>query len=335
MTAPILLTKSCHDMDFIMWLVTSPTSPNTSDPPHLPSYITSSGHLNHFRRARKPVAAGSATNCLSCPIENTCIYSSKNIYITKLFDISDLDWPLKTVVPEIEDLYDVKGKDTAKARLLEVLAEDYTSETPDDVVKRRPWFGRCVWECDNDVNDDQTVTISWEDDPLPPISNGHASTNGVVEDINGAKEEVVGDVGGLTGRAAKTAIFHMTAPTELICERRGRIYGTTGEITYDSTTISVHSFATGKTTTYVPEVRGLGHGGGDEWLAENFCQAVEEVKAGVAVDEAQRKWLGVSIEEIVRSHVAVFAAERARTERTVVDWKQFWDAEVEGHLAPS
>ncbi|KAF2429477.1 streptomycin biosynthesis protein StrI [Tothia fuscella] len=334
-TGPILLTKSCHDIDFLMWLVASPTSPSNSEPPHLPSYISSSGHLNHFRKARKPAAAGNATNCLSCPIESTCIYSSKNIYINKLLDVEDLDWPLPTVVPEIEDIYKAKGKEDAKQRLLEALGEDYTPDTPDSVIKQRPWFGRCVWECDNDVNDDQTVTISWEDDPLPPAQeNGtfNGTNNGVVESRDGAKEQVRGDASGLTGRAAKTAIFHMTAPTELICERRGRIYGTTGEITYDSTTISVHSFATGKTVKYVPEVRGIGHGGGDEWLAENFCKAVEQVNAGGAVEEAQKQWLGVSIEEIVRSHVAVFAAERARTERSVVDWRKFWREEVERHV---
>ena len=332
-TAPILLTKCCHDIDFLMWLLASPTSPTGSDPPHLPSLITSTGILNQYRKARKPLAAGSATNCLSCPIESTCIYSSKNIYVRKLLDVDDTDWPLKIVVPEIEDLIRDKGKLAAEERLLEVLAEDYSSEMPDSEVKKRPWFGRCVWECDNNVNDDQTVTITWNDDPLPThLDKGHSVISTTAKDESIAKAG--GEVGRLKGRGAKTAIFHMTAPTEKICERRGHVYGTTGEITYDEHTISVHSFVTGKTTAYHPEARGGGHGGGDEWLAENFCYAVQSVLSGkMDAEEAQKHWLGCGIEEIVRSHVAVFAAEKARRERLVVDWGQFWAEEVEGRLA--
>ena len=332
-TAPILLTKCCHDIDFLMWLLTSPTSSTGTDPPHLPSLITSTGLLNQFRKARKPLAAGSATNCLSCPIESTCIYSSKNIYVRKLLDVGDTEWPLRIVVPEIEDLLKDKGKEGAENRLLEVLAEDYTSETPDSEVKKRPWFGRCVWECDNNVNDDQTVTITWDDDPLPtPQTNGHAP-NGTAEANDESIAKASGEVGGLNGRGAKTAIFHMTAPTEKICERRGHVYGTMGEITYDEHSISVHSFLTDETKTYIPEARGGGHGGGDEWLAENFCYAVQAVNAGkLDAESAQKRWLGCGIEEIVRSHVAVFAAEKARKERLVVNWPEFWKKEVEGQL---
>jgi predicted dehydrogenase len=323
MTAPSLLTKCCHDIDFLMWLLASPTSSTTGDLPHLPSSIAATGSLNQFRKARKPLAASSATNCLSCPIEKTCLYSAKSIYLGKFLDVDDTDWPLKTVVPEIEDLCKNEGKEFAKSRLLQVLETDYTSETPDSEVKQQPWYGRCVWESDNDVCDDQTVTLTWEDSLLEVGD----LANGTSPEIT-TKEE-----GKLEDRGAKTAIFHMTAPTEVVCERRGRIYGTTGEITYDSFTISVHSFADGKTETFTPEGRGGGHGGGDEWLAENFCKAVEAVLTGaMQADEAQRRWLGCGIEEIVRSHVAVFAGEKARKERVVVDWGDFWAEQVAGRL---
>jgi hypothetical protein len=289
-----------------MWLICSAPSNDQTSSPHLPSFITSSGNLIHYRRARKPPAAGSATNCLSCPIQQDCAYSSKNIYVEKCFNHGDLDWPLKTVVPEIEDIYRKDGKEKAKTRLLEVLSEDYSNITPESEIKRRPWFGRCVWESDNNVCDDQTVTITWEDDPLG------------------------GEGGILDGRTAKTAIFHMTAPTEKICERRGRIYGTLGEITYDEDLVSVYSLLTGKTKVYKPEsVQGGGHGGGDDSLAEHFCKAVGATISGeMDAEMAQRKWLGCDLEEVVRSHVTVFAAEKARTQRTVVDWREFWDMEV-------
>ncbi|KAE9977133.1 hypothetical protein BLS_001357 [Venturia inaequalis] len=332
-TAPSLLAKSCHDIDFLMWLIASPASPHTADPRsvHLPSFISSTGTLNQFRKARKPIAAGSATNCLSCPIESSCLYSAKNIYLENLINKQNvLDWPVDVIVPEMEDLYRDSGKHVAVKRLLTALEEDYIPTTPN--IKDRAWYGRCVWECDNDVCDDQVVTITWEDDPLPPSETtiGHA-----IDGTNIAKEgndPLPTEVGNLNGRAAKTAIFHMIASTEKICERRGRIYGTKGELTYDLDYISVNDFITGKTTKYSPPASTGGHGGGDGALAENFCKAVQAVNEGVDVEKAQRRYLGVTIEEVVRSHVAVFAAERARLERRVVDWDAFWEEEVVGHL---
>lgn len=315
-----------------MWLIASPASPHTADPRrvHLPSFISSTGTLNQFRKARKPLAAGSATNCLSCPIESSCLYSSKNIYVENLVNKNILDWPVDVIVPEMEDLYRDSGKDVAVEKLLTALAEDYTPTTPN--IKDRAWYGRCVWECDNDVCDDQVVTITWEDDPIPPSNSTNGYAIDGIDNKKEANEPLPTEIGNLNGRAAKSAIFHMIASTEKICERRGRIYGTKGEITYDLDYISVNDFLTGKTTKYTPEAATGGHGGGDGALAENFCRAVQAVNEGVDVEDAQRRYLGVSIEEIVRSHVAVFAAEKARRERRVVDWDAFWEEEVVGHL---
>ncbi|TLD37141.1 NAD(P)-binding protein [Venturia nashicola] len=313
-TAPSLLTKSCHDIDVLLWLLCSPENAEDTLPPHLPSTISSSGLLSQFRNARKPIAAGNATNCLACPIEKSCIYSARSIYLDKHLASGNTGWPVKIVVPEIEDIFKSKGKEAAETRLLEALAEDYTTETPDEEIKARSWYGRCVYDADNDVLDDQTVTITWEDDPLP----------------NSAYKSE--ELGGLNGRGAKQALFHMTSPTAKICERRGRIYGTKGEISYDSTTIQVHTFVTGHTETIRPEAPSAeqGHGGGDDGLAIQFLGAVKHVLEGGHVEKAQREWLGFDLEEGVRSHVAVFAAEKARLEKVVLDWKSFWDEEVEG-----
>jgi hypothetical protein len=282
----------------------------------LPKALTSSGTLNQFRKARKPRAAGNATNCFKCPIEDTCNHSAKNIYLTKHFDKNDFGWPVKIVVPEIEDIYRSQGEDAVRSELLARLRDDYDAETPDEEIKKRNWFGRCVWESDNNVCDDQTVTITWDDAPLPSETPNDQ-----------------GDRGDLNGRGAKSATLHMIAPTSKICERRGRVYGTLGEISYDSFSIEVHDFATGKTTTHHPPRAGGGHGGGDDGLANNFVRAVKAVKdSELDAVAAQRKHLGCSLDEVVRSHIAVFAAERARTEGRTVDWKDFWSSEVESHL---
>jgi predicted dehydrogenase len=316
-TAPSLLTKSCHDIDFLLWMLCSPLTNSTEakEPPHLPTSVTSTGSLNIYRKARKPVAAGTATNCISCPIEPTCKHSAKSRYVDKHFEMKDLGWPVKIVVPEIEDLWEKQGKTIAREKLLDVLKEDYNEDTADHKLKAKPWFGRCVFESDNDVCDDQVVTMTWKDDPLP----GDTKTENR-------------QYGGLNGRGAKTALFHMIAPTEKICERRGRIYGTEGEITYDSTTISVYNFTTGYTKIHKPKQMGGGHGGGDDGLANNFVSAVQAVKNGMGAEEAQRIHLGCDLEEVVRSHIAVFMADSARKGNRVVEWEKFWENEVDGRL---
>lgn len=289
-----------------MWMLCSQPSKRADQPPHLPSHITSTGSRTFFRRARKPKEAGNATNCLSCPHEPDCIYSAKNIYIGKHLARGNAAWPVKIVNPEIEDIFKTEGPEAAESKLLESFAEDYDSSTPAEEVQARPWFGRCVFESDNDVVDDQTVTLTWADDPLPG--------------------------GELGSRGAKSALFHMVAFTEKQCERRGRIYGTKGEIAYDSTTIDVHTFADGKTVTHAPHLAGSGHGGGDEGLVRQFLGAVNEVhREGMRAKEAQRTYLGCDLEEAVRSHMVVFAAEEARREGRVVEWGTWWEG-VRGEL---
>ncbi|KAF2097683.1 NAD(P)-binding protein [Rhizodiscina lignyota] len=308
-TAPSLLTKSCHDIDFLLWLLCSPPkSAAAGYPPHLPSYVSSMGSLKNFRRSRKPHAAGNATNCLSCPIESECMYSAKKIYLERHLQNGDTGWPVKIVASDIEDIYRAHGKAAAETRLLETLAEDYDASTSREEVQKRPWFGRCVWECDNDVADDQIVTIEWQDDPISPLTNGNGNSDT------------------LKGRVAKTATFHMIAHSLAQCERRGRIYGTGGEISYDSKTITVHDFAKGTTDTYHPKQMGGGHGGGDQGIVQQYLLAIDAVKSGREnVSEAQREYLGCSLEEVVRSHAMVWAAEDARHERKSVNWKEWWD----------
>ncbi|KAL9096696.1 MAG: hypothetical protein Q9165_001184 [Trypethelium subeluteriae] len=320
-SAPSLLTKSCHDIDFLLWLLSS-SPPRSNLPPHPPSTLSSTGRLTYLHKGRKPIAAGSATNCLSCPIEPTCTYSAKKIYLDKRLKAGNTSWPVIIVNPEIEDLYTTQGLPAAEAALLNSLAENYDDATPKAEVEWRPWFGRCVWECDNDVCDDQVVTLTWDDDPLPQGQIGGVDENANVSD---------GGEGGnvLKRRMAKTATFHMIAYTEAQCHRRGRVYGTKGEIAYDSKTISVYDFASGEVKVHQPHQPRGGHGGGDAGLVRQFVSAVEAVRNGMAVPEAQKRFVGCSMEEIIRSHAVVFAAEEARREGRVVQWRDWWKREVE------
>jgi len=258
--------------------------------------------------------AGDATNCLSCPTETECLYSAKKIYLEGQLDQGNAAWPVNIVDPEIEDLMKSrKSSDSndARQRLLERLSEDYDKSTSQGEVDPRPWFGRCVYESGNDVCDDQVVTMIWEDAPLPLTPGANMENR-------------------IRGRGAKIATFHMVASTEKQCERRGRIYGTKGEIEYDSKVIRVYDFETKAARTHQAHQPGGGHGGGDAGLAWQFVKAIQAVQMQkMNVAEAQKQFIGCTLEEIIRSHAMVFAAEEARKERNVVNWADWWSSNVE------
>ncbi|KAI5862562.1 NAD(P)-binding protein [Durotheca rogersii] len=322
-TAPSLLTKSCHDIDLLLWLLCSPPeSPGAAaaaaaaEPPHLPAEVASSGSLQFFRRARKPRAAGAATNCLRCAAEPDCLYSSRRVYESARhegLETGNTRWPLSVVLPDIESF----GGDVERARaaLLARLAEDYGPDTPQAEIDARNWFGRCVFESDNDVCDEQVVTIRWEDDPLP----GGA----------GAGNEGGGGGDALGRRGAKQATFHMVAQTKRQCHRFTHVYGTRGEVYADSRTIAVEDFASGARRELRPKLESLGHGGGDHGLTRQFVLAVDRVKNHAwPAPRAQRELVGCSLEDVVRSHALVFAAEEARRRRCAVDWPDWWRRNV-------
>lgn len=215
---------------------------------------------------------------------------------------------------EIEDLLVQEGAAVAIDRLRECLAENYSDKTPAEEIDDRPWFGRCVYESHNDVCDDQIVTMTWEDEPL--------FTPQERDTIQNPK-----------GRGAKTAIFHMVAFTEKQCERRGRVYGSEGEIEYDGKAITVHNFATKETQTHHPQQLGGKHGGGDKGLVQQFVKAIHAVKSKTSsVEDAQKTHIGCTMEDIIRSHAMVFAAEEARKQKKVIDWKKWWFNNVEEAL---
>lgn len=308
-TAPSLLTKSCHDIDLLLWLICTPPKGALTQQLHHPREVSSTGSLLYFKKQRKPELAGAATNCYSCAAEKNCIYSAKKIYIYDHLEQGKAGWPLTAIDPDIEDMYIQGEKQAARARLEKRLRENYLKKHS-EVASQRSWYGRCVFEAHNDVCDDQIVTMSWEADPLS-----------VVEYTPMPKR--------LHGRGAKNAIFHMVASTEKQCERRGRIYGARGELEYDSSKIRVYDFATQQATTYHPPEAGGGHGGGDSGLAMAFFNAVKAVREGTHdVEAAQQEYIGCTLTDVVRSHAMVFAAEEARWQKKVVNWGQWWQDNV-------
>lgn len=83
----------------------------------------------------------------------------------------------------------------------------------------------------------------------------------------------------------------------------------------------VFDFLTRKKTHYAPPSEGGYHGGGDTGLARAFVKAVAEKNQAA---------LGVTPEEVLDSHLLVFAAEQARKTGTVVDFNEFKEKSLQG-----
>ncbi|KAL8776356.1 MAG: hypothetical protein Q9213_008305 [Squamulea squamosa] len=130
----------------------------------MPSLVSSLGNLSLFIKRRKPGAAGNATNCFSCSYEPSCNWSAKKMYIEKLYDKGHTDFPLLVIVPDIEESTAKAGTEYRRAVLTDVLSSDYNASTPKTTIESKQWYGRCMWESDNGILDDQIVTLTWDDD---------------------------------------------------------------------------------------------------------------------------------------------------------------------------
>jgi predicted dehydrogenase len=118
----MLMAKSCHDLDWLHYIVGQP-----------PTRISSFGRLSHFTPENRPT--GAADRCLDCSVESECAFSAKRIYGERLA-AGDHGWPLSVVVNEP------------------------TEQALEDALRDGP-YGRCVYTCDNDVVDHQVVAMEF------------------------------------------------------------------------------------------------------------------------------------------------------------------------------
>ncbi|RHY36115.1 hypothetical protein DYB38_004829 [Aphanomyces astaci] len=264
----MLMAKSCHDIDYIHFLMQKD-----------PRAVSSFGSLLHFRPEEKPANAGD--RCLDCPVESSCVYSAKRMYLDEcditLPDIESIGEDRVTLTKSKNGWY--YGKCAAStgytAWPLEVLHESPNVDTITESLRTGP-YGRCVYSCDNDVVDNQVVTFQYKD--------------------------------------GSTASFTMVAFTESQCARKTKVFGTTGELTGDGTTIRHFDFLTRVVTEYTPSAppatsKLRGHGGADYFLVENFVEGVRTNNPEVLMTGAA---------ESLKSHLMVFAAEEARLKDTVI-----------------
>jgi predicted dehydrogenase len=200
-TGPMLLAKCCHDLDWLGYVIGRRCTA-----------VSSFGGLSQLRPERRPAGAGE--RCVECAIEADCAFSAPRIYLG-LHDRGERGWPL------------------------DVLAWPPTRENLEAALREGP-YGRCVWDCDNDVVDHQVVALAYE--------------------------------GGVTASLTMTAYTRMRP-------RETRIFGTRGELYGDGNRVEVYDFLTREVTrheTGVPSDGEIptGHGGGDDGAMDDFVAAV-------------------------------------------------------------
>ncbi|KAF8704532.1 Oxidoreductase family, C-terminal alpha/beta domain, partial [Rhizoctonia solani] len=153
-------------------------------------------------------------------------------------------------------------------------------------------YGMCVYESPNDVCDHQVVNIEF--------SNG------------------------------TTASFTMVAFTKLICERQTRVHLTHGEVVGDSNVFTTSDFRTNETRRHRPSSMDA-HGDGDMGVVREFVRCVAHRLARKGNSGGEREDddrdgggdLGYPVSEVLRSHLAVFCAEKARRDGTVILFEEF------------
>ena len=75
LASPLIMQKSCHDMDLLVWLAGSGCES-----------VASFGDLTYFREENAP--AGSARRCCDCPLKDSCRFSAYRCYLPVAGD-----WP--------------------------------------------------------------------------------------------------------------------------------------------------------------------------------------------------------------------------------------------------
>ena len=128
-TSPMILQKSCHDMDILTWLLGKKCKA-----------VSSFGGIQLFKKECAP--EGATPYCLGgCKAKEHCVFDAEKIYITSP----------KTGRATHNDNW-----------ITSILSVENTVESTYEALKNGP-YGRCVYHCDNDVVDHQQTILLMED----------------------------------------------------------------------------------------------------------------------------------------------------------------------------
>lgn len=208
----MLLQKSCHDMDILQWLIGKKCRK-----------VQSFGALTYFTEKNMP--EGAPDYCIEgCPKGDVCPYNAVKLYL----DDKKNDWFRTTCAREAEP----------------------TDEMVEKAI-RTTQYGKCVFKCDNDVVDHQTVNMLFEDDITVTFTMNAFNKGGRFMHIMGTKGEM---------RAALDK----------------------------ETPITLYDFET-KQTTEIPLTAGdgiaSGHGGGDEGIITSLYEYLTDQYTGSSISE--------------------------------------------------
>ena len=158
-TTPIILAKSCHDLDILRWMIGKPSKS-----------IHAFGDLSWFTKKNAP--AGSTERCTDgCAVEGSCPYSALDIYYRKR------SWNYVFDLPE--------DKDKQAAYVLEQL--------------KTTNYGRCVYRMDNDQPDHYVTNILFDDNVTASFSmEAFTSYGGRRTRVMGSHGDIVGDMNSFT-----------------------------------------------------------------------------------------------------------------------------------------
>ena len=158
-STPSILAKCCHDIDLIAWFMDSPCVS-----------VSSVGSLKFFRKENAP--AGAAPTCMGgCKAKKTCPYDAERLYLTDPF---------------------------YKAKFIKFMKRTLTGKTHNrksdvEAAVRSGDYGRCVFLCDNDVCDNQFVTMTFQNGATAVLEmNGFSDKMFRECHIVGTKGELVG-----------------------------------------------------------------------------------------------------------------------------------------------
>lgn len=154
-STPMILQKTCHDMDIMAWLVGKKCKK-----------VQSFGKLSHFTAENAP--ADAPEYCIDgCPHADECPYNAVKIY----YDDKENNW-FRTTCTKMAKPTD---EDVERA----IRTTDY---------------GKCVYKCPNNVVDHQIVNIEFEDDIYASFTMSSFNKGGREIRIMGTKGEIRGSI---------------------------------------------------------------------------------------------------------------------------------------------
>jgi predicted dehydrogenase len=158
-TTPIILAKSCHDLDIIRWMVGKPSKS-----------IQAFGDVKWFRKENAP--PGSTARCTDgCAVESTCPYSAVEHYHRRRLRLYTLDLP--------------NDRTTWDEAILEKL--------------KTTNYGRCVYRMENDQPDHYITNILFENNITASFSmEAFTSYEGRRTRVMGTTGDIVGDMTSFT-----------------------------------------------------------------------------------------------------------------------------------------